>query len=217
MSNLAQALQPLDGIALIVLMDVLTQAGNYHYWAEAPGSFPCVFGTEPGASVVYKPWILASQQFRFTRSLQTDTSEIQLENLSGDTLRRSVATVFANDEFTGAQICYRLWRMSAEESLLTFIGKLTEPIIDEVLVHLKAACWNDPNNVEAMPYIFSESCQWFFGSAQCGSTSSTPCSNSLSTCSAVERFCGIISRVTDYQQETITSSSTKLVNRVPKF
>jgi hypothetical protein len=39
----------------------------------------------------------------------------------------------------------------------------------------------------------------------------------LSTCSAVERFCGVISRITDYQQETITSSSAKLVNRVPRF
>jgi hypothetical protein len=127
------------------------------------------------------------------------------------------SAVFANDEFTGAQFAYRLWRMSAEQSLLTFMGKLTEPVIDEVLVHLKAVCWFDPNNVTAMPYIFSESCQWFFGSPQCGSTSPTPCSNSFSTCSAIERFSGVISRIVPYQQETIASISSKVVNRVPRF
>lgn len=216
-NNLPQALAARDGIAAVVLMDVLTQRGNYYYWAEAAGRFPCVFGVNPGAAVAYKPWILASQQFHFTRTLQTDSGEIQLQNLSGNTLRREVAALFSNDEFTGAQFVYRLWRPSAEQSLLTFIGKLIEPVIDEVLVHLKAACWFDPNNVEAMPYVFSESCQWFFGSAQCGSASATPCVNTLSTCSAVERFCGVISRITSYQQETITSISAKVVNRVPRF
>jgi hypothetical protein len=217
MSNLAQALPARSGIAPIVLMDVLTQSGNYYFWGEMSGNFPCVLGAVPGAAVAYKAWILATQEFRFTRSLQTDSGEIQLQNLSGNTLRREVATLFASDEFTGAQFCYRLWRASAEQPTLTFMGKLTEPVIDEVLVHLKAACWFDPNNIEAMPYVFSESCQWFFGSAQCGSTSGTPCSNSLSTCSAVERFCGIISRITEYDQETLISISSKQVNRAPRF
>ena len=216
-TNLAQALAARGGIAAVVLMDVLTQAGNYYYWAEVPGNFPCLFGAEPGVAVAYKPWIVATQQFHFTRTLQTDTGEIQLQNLSGNTLRREVATVFANDEFTGAQFAYRLFRISAAQSLLTFIGKLTQPIIDDVLVHLRAACWFDPNNVEAMPYVFSESCQWFFGSAQCGSTSLTPCTNSFSTCSAVERFSGVLSRIVDYQQETITTQSAKLINRAVRF
>jgi hypothetical protein len=204
------------GIAPAHLLDVEDCNGNFYYWANRKMSAPCVQGFA-GATVAYLPWILSVPNWTFYRSMQTDMGAIEMQNLSGDTLQRDFEKIVRASALEGAQFVYREWQGDAMEATLEVHGTLSIDDSDPETVKLNCKQLTNPSTDVAPSYVYSEICQWRWGSVQCGSTALTPCSQSYPTCQVIERIFVTINSYEKNFGEATANVATNVVNRIRQF
>jgi hypothetical protein len=150
--------------------------------------------TPGGSNVDYKGWIIGQPKFTLTGTTQTDTGTIDVQNYSGNTVMRDVATAFSEDEFIGAFIYFRLWRSDSEYAVFTFMGTVSECDVSDDRMTLALEGFGNWSNCIAPACNIDATCGLTFGSVECGSTSPTPCQNTYGTCTSIERFKGTIAQ-----------------------
>lgn len=148
--------------------------------------------TAGGGNVDYKGWIVGQPKFTITGTTQTDTGSIDIQNYSGNTVTRDVATAFSMEEFIGAFIYFRLWRADAEYAVFTFMGTVGEVDLNEDKMTLSLEGFCNWSACIAPSADIDATCPLTFGSVECGSINPTPCQNTFGTCTSIERFKGVI-------------------------
>jgi hypothetical protein len=184
------AMKASGGMAPVWLCEVLTAAGNQYFWSEQ--NLANTSSLLTGGTANYLGWVVGSPKCTFTGTTQTDTASIAVQNYSGNTVTRDVATYFNDNEFTNALVVLRLWRADAEVALVTFIGNVSDVELDDDQMELSIESFGNWSAITAPAYLIGENCPLFFGSAACGSTNPTPCQNTYGTCTSIERFAGVI-------------------------
>lgn len=157
-----------------------------------------------GGTVDYQGWIMGAPRFTLTGTTQTNTGTIQVQNKSGNTVTRDAATAFSQQEFIGALVVYRLWRADSEAAIFTFIGNVSAVEIDDDTMTLTLEGFGNWSAILAPAVNIDPTCGLYFGSGECGSTSSTPCQNTYGTCTSIERFKGVIAAWDWASQAAIT-------------
>ena len=146
----------------------------------------------------FLPWILTPPVFTEYKSTQTATATIAIQNLTGDSVRRDVTGIAKANELNGALVFFRIWRMDAETPIFAFQGNIDsarlEPggpalslSVEGSYAWAKVAAPREQLG-PACSNIFNNNGAFF----ACGSTSSTPCTNSYGTCSSLQRFKGVL-------------------------
>ena len=196
------------GLAPLALVELQALSGNRYFWSDARVAAPSVLAVyyPPASGVIpqgtntatpmanFLPWLLKKPTFHLTRSTATATGSLTVQNLSGDTVRRDTALIFSQQEMTGALVFYRRWLADCEAATFQFQGNVDEAEIaadgDSMTLSLEGMCnWS---KIDAPDMEIGVSCGLTFGSVECGSTSTTPCTNSYGTCSSIERYKGIL-------------------------
>jgi hypothetical protein len=85
----------------------------------------------------YVPWLVGVPEWSFHRSLQSDSGEFVIQNLSGDTLSRDFEKIMRRSTLEGAMFAYRCWQADAEAPWMTVLGTLTVDDIGVDTVKLK--------------------------------------------------------------------------------
>jgi hypothetical protein len=165
----------------------------------------------------YRPWLISVPQLSFHRSLQTDTGNFVLQNLSGDTLARDMEKIFRRSTFEGAFFVYRHWQPDAEAPWLEFHGTLTVDDISPEMVQLRASQLIDASQADAPSENFSETCQLEWKSKRCGATGDTECKYSFATCQVTERFMGVLNTYEKNYGQADASVALKTLNRKRKI
>lgn len=191
------------GCAPVSLVEVQTLSGGLHYWADTAITVKPVIG-DPNTPVAFLPWVIGVPTFHTYRTLQTDIGQMQIQNLSGTSYDREVANIFSAEEFEGAMLYYRIWNSAAEFAIYEFAGNILDPTIDERLLQFTVAGFGNWSAIEAPYFILGENCPLTFASPQCGSTAATPCAHTLATCTALERFMGVPTQLSDPHTGTTT-------------
>jgi hypothetical protein len=204
------------GIAPVHLLDVEDCNGNFYYWGSWKISAPCVVGLA-GATVPYLPWILSVPQWKFYRSMQTDMGNIQIQNLSGDSLQRDFEKTVRASALEGALFVYREWQADAEEAALEVHGTLSINDSDPETAQLQGKQLFNPSSDTAPMYSYSETCQWRWSSVQCGATGPTPCQQSFPTCQVLSRIFVIANSYEKNYGETTANVATAVQNRIRQF
>lgn len=213
------------GVAPVHLLDVMDCNGNKYYWSNSRiAAYPAInavtTGEDSGAYVTdvdYAPWILSVPSWSFHRSQQTDMGEIQLQYLSGDTLQRDFDRIVRGSALEGAFFVYRYWSAAAEEALREIHGTLRVGDPDANSVRLSCRQLLNPSEDVTPRYTECEICAWRWGSAQCGSTSTSECQHTFSTCQVIERIHVNINSYEKNYGEAAADVSTKVVNRARRF
>jgi hypothetical protein len=199
------------------LIEIVTRSGNLLAISEQKITATSM-QTDVDA-IEFKPWLIGAPVYHEYRSTQTDTAQCEVQNLSGDTIYRDVAKFFSANELTGALFLSRIWSVESESALYTFIGKMEEPEITDESLSLHANSIKNWSAVKAPPYHIGETCGLDFGSIACGSTATTPCNQSYGTCSAIERFQGVITQWNgspiNYTQISQPAQTVELNNKRP--
>jgi hypothetical protein len=181
------------GLAPVWLCEVLTASGSQYLWSEQNLANTSSLTTSGGGTTGnYRGWLVGSPKCTFTGTTQTDTASVSIQNYSGNTVMRDIATYFTEDEFINALVVLRLWRADAEVALVTFVGNVSDVELDDEEMTLSMEGFNNFSATVAPAYLIGENCPLFFGSAACASTSATPCQNTYGTCSSLERFAGVV-------------------------
>lgn len=201
-------------------------AGNFPIYHTAAIASPslAIYYTLPGGSDsgsgssgsgLYKPWLLSVPEITFHRSSVTDSGSFVLQNLSGDTLARDVEKLLRASTLEGAKFVYRNYQPDADASWIEVHGKLTIPDggIDVDTLTLKASSMVAPAEDNTPAYEYSETCQWRWGSPQCGATGSTECGYSYQSCQVPERIFVVLNNYEKNYGETTANVSTQLINR----
>ena len=217
-SDLVQIMSAKSGVAPILLLDVVATDGTSYHWASAEIDLAPVYpltlpGTPPASWLAglanppadydthYFPWLLSASGFKQTRAMQAVTASIMVQNVSGDTLRRDVPGLMMARTFEGALFAFREWNLAAQCAEFEQHGRLTVSTSTEFMTTFGANLLFNPNDYDGQPYAYSETCQWRFGSPQCGSTPDndsdfgTPCDNTYTTCHQLNRFGGVLNTV----------------------
>ncbi len=193
--------------AAVSLLEVATVTGNRFYWSDAaitaPAALPTVLIATSGVATSYTfkfpqtnfvPWLVGAGPFRTYRNTTTSSGEVVVQNLSGDTVRRAIALLYASTELIGALVFYRMWLADCEYATFSFMGTIDSVSIsadgNSMTLQLESMCnWA---RLKAPDKQIGVACPLAFGLVQCGSTSPTPCNNDYGSCSSTERFMGII-------------------------
>jgi hypothetical protein len=182
-------------VAPVLLVEVLTASGAYYCWSEHKTTWPTVL--QSGNSL-FLDYLTGEQRFQITGTTETDTATVTVQNISGNTVMRDVATAFSKAEFIGALVYCRLWKGDAQTSLFSFMGNVSNAEIDEQTMVLSIEGFGNWSAVPAPAYNIDVSCPLSFGSVACGSTSPIPCDLTYGNCSSIERFAGtIVEWITD--------------------
>jgi hypothetical protein len=178
------------GCAPVSLLELATASGSTYLWSEQDiANAPSIL---LGTQSAFQGWVVGQPKFTLTGTTQTDTGSISIQNLSGNTVTRDVATAFTRNEFSGVYVYYRLWRGDSETAIFTFTGNVVDVELDEEQMTLSIEGFGNWSAIVAPAYNVDVSCPLFFGSVACGSTSFTPCQNTYGTCTSIERFAGAI-------------------------
>jgi phage-related protein len=182
--------------ALIALLDLETIDGTIYYWSDAAGNFPVALGAGPNAD--YSPWLMSAGPVTRSRALDTDAGDIVVQNLSGNTLARDLASAIANHEFEGSLAVLRFWNPATQAVEYEQHGSLSEQAPDEQQATFRLLQLMDSSMFAVPADDYAELCSWRFKSPQCGSTGdATVCDKRYATCAdvhhaAVERFGGLL-------------------------
>jgi hypothetical protein len=212
-AELIQIMAARSGPAPILLLDVVALDGTSYHWGSKEIDLTPVYpktlpGTPPAAWLAalanppanydthYFPWLLGAAGFNQSRAQQAVTASIMVQNISGDTLKRDLMGMLTAQTFEGALYAFREWNLVKQEAELEQHGRLTVVTASELICTFGANLLFNPNDYDGQPYTYSETCQWRFGSPQCGSTPendsefATPCDNTYTTCHQKNRFGG---------------------------
>jgi hypothetical protein len=165
----------------------------------------------------YTPWLLTVPEFTFHRAAVTDIGSFVIQNLSGDTLARDMERKLRSSAFEGAQFAFRHYDPAAEAPWLEVHGKLTVDDTGPDTITLKGAAGINSADTDGLDKTFSESCQWDWGSPQCGSSESTECDYSYSNCQNIVRFSGCLNNYEKNFGESSANTATKQINRARRI
>ena len=186
-------LQASGGSAPVSLFEVQTLSGNTYFWSEAAIAAPSLLA--PAVPLTnFVPWLLDGTSFHGYKSTQTRTGRVQVQNLSGDSVRRDASLIFSRQEMVNALVAYRRWLTDCEYATYTFVGSVDDAQIepDGSSMTLTLEGFTNWSKLAAPSAQTGVSCPLTFGSVECGSTAGTPCNNDYGTCSSIERFQGIL-------------------------
>ena len=224
-AELVQIQSARSGFAPVCLLDVIALDGTSYHWANVEISAPAVYtGTQPvwaaglanppaNYDSFYFPWLLSASGFHFTRSMESDTGNIFVQNVSGNTLQRDLSTVLTAITFEGALFAFREWNVPVCAAEFEMHGRLTIIGGTENQVEFGANQLFNPNDYDGNPYAYSETCQWRYASPQCGDTTNNPCLNSYTTCRQPNRFFGVLNNVVVNLQPNTANVSSNQVQR----
>jgi hypothetical protein len=182
----------------IILADVQTADGTNYYWSDVEGVYPSSIA---GAAQLYSAWIKSAGPFKRTRDLSTDTADLILQNLSGNSIDRDLSAAIKNHEFEGALGVVRLWSPLFFDVLDQFFASLSEQTMAEDEVSFRLLQLFDTAQYDVADDIQSELCTHRFKDAACGSTGTAiVCLKRFIDCNdatrnAVERHNAILSIV----------------------
>lgn len=186
------------GFSPIILLDIQTADGSTFFWSDFEGSYPSIIvsGTQ-----LYSPWVKSAGPFKRTRDLSTDTADLVIQNLSGNSIDRDAARALQQHEFEGALCMVRLFHPLSFDVIDQFYYSLTEqsPAEDEATFRLLQLF--DTVQFDVAADIQADVCTHRFKEPACGSTgSATVCLKRFVDCSdatrlAVERHNAILSIV----------------------
>lgn len=182
----------------IILVDIQTLDGTQYFWSDYEGIYPTKF---TGANQFYNGWIKSGCNFTRTKDMSSNAGDLLLQNLSGNTIDRDVASALKNHEFEGAYTVTRLWISLLDVAIDEFHCSLTEQDSKEDEVGFRELQLFDPSQYVVAGDVEVETCTWRFKSLQCGSTgSATGCPKRLIDCqdatrTAQERFNAILTTV----------------------
>lgn len=209
------------GISPAYLLDVEDVNGNVYYWGSrgsrnlvAP-SVIVASGGQPNN--VYSPWILSVPQITSSRTLETDLGAIQLQYLSGDSLQRDFEKIVRKSTLEGGLAVFRIFNPAAQAAEYEFHGTMSVDDSNPTAVSLMLKQLNNPSQDMAPQRQLSETCQWRWSSAQCGSTQPTPCQQSFPTCQVIERIFVVINSYEKNYGEAWSSIAPNSMNRQRKF
>lgn len=222
------------GVAPVRLLDVRDIQGNSYHWASQPiasaaalGIVPVFTGTAPSWNAhlrvdnwddTYLNWLMSDGPWRLSRSTQTDTGELVIQNMSGNSLQRSMAQLITRRAFEGALFAFREWNKEALRAEFQMRGRLSIVDVGESAAAFTCESLFNGSDYQALDVV-SETCRWRYASTACGDTSANPCKNTFATCrlSNKERFSAFINNWIDLQNFNPTSTSTRDVNRARKI
>lgn len=179
----------------IVLADIQTADGTQYFWSDVEGTFTSKLN---GTPQFYNGWIKNGFSFTRTRDLSTDAGDVVVQNLSGNSISRDVASALSAREFVGGIMVLRLWLPLLDVVLDEFHCQLTEPTITEEDASFRAAQLFDTTQYNTLSMNVQESCGLLFKGVQCGSTGAAGgCDKLFTTCkdvnhAAQERFNGVL-------------------------
>ena len=229
-NRLAGAMARHGGVAPIYLLDVLDFNGYSYHWstesipsAAARGISPIFTGTPPPWNAAhlrinpdnwddtYLNWLLSAGPFHMSRSQQSDIGSFVLQNMSGDSLKRSMSQLITNSAFEGALFAYREWNLDAQAVEFEMHGHLTIVAVGELAEFGAEQLFNlsDYQGVQ----LYTETCQWRYASAACSDNTNNPCQQSWQTCRQPARFNGIVLTLVNVQPEAYADVSTRDVVR----
>lgn len=225
--------------APIGLLDVVRTNGDSFHWANAPFVFAPVFtGNAPSWATLwtqvytafmgsappawdnfYFPWLLNVDGFHAYRTMQTDSATIVVQNVSGNTLRRDLATLMRAATFEGAIFAFRTWYPQSQQAGMTQIGRLTVANAGETECQFSTAPRFEEGSYDGNCYEYSETCQWTYAHAGCDDTTNNPCSNSYPTCRQPGRFRGVLNtfQINLSNGDSLAQIQTTPVNRMRMF
>lgn len=229
-NRLAQAMARHGAVAPIYLLDVLDINGYSYHWssesipnAAALGITPIFTGTPPTWNAAhlripsedwdnsYLNWLLQAGPFQLSRSQQADIGGFVLQNMSGDSLKRSMSQLIVASAFEGALFAFREWNLDAQMVEFEMHGRLTVEAIGE-LAEFSAEQLFNLSDYQGLQ-LYSETCPWRYASAACGDTTNNPCQQSWQTCRQPSRFGGIVLTVVSVQPPSTPDVSTRDVVR----
>lgn len=182
----------------IILVDIQTLDGTQYFWSDYEGRYPTKF---TGAMQFYNGWIKTGCNFTRSKDMISNAGDLLLQNLSGNTIDRDVASALKNHEFEGAYAVTRLWIPQLDVAIDEFHCSLTEQDSKEDEAGMRELQLFDPSQYVIAGDVEVETCTLRFKSLQCGSAgSATSCPKRLIDCqdatrAAQERFNGILTTV----------------------
>ncbi len=218
-SNANAVMAGSGGASPIVLIEILTRSGFALFISEQQIVAPTWIVNTAGMIATYQPWLASAFEATEYMTSQTSTASFGIQNLSGDSVMRDMARIFSVNELTGAMVSARLWNAAAELAIFSFLGKLTEPADNGDTFSCNLQGFDNWSAIKAPPLKIGETCGLDFGSIACGSTASTPCNQSYGTCTAKERFQGVVipwnGAPLDYKQIVQPAQSVQMNNQRP--
>jgi hypothetical protein len=174
-------------------------------------------GIIPAGSTIYDPWLLTVPQLTFHRSAVTDVGSFVLQNLSGDSVSRDFEKIMRKSALEGAFFVYRCYQADAQAAWIEAHGTLTveEVGVDTVTLKGSPAINSAQDDTPVLEYC--ETCQWRWGSPQCGATGSTECQYSYQSCQVLERILVVLNNYEKNYGETVANVPTQVVNRRRRF
>jgi hypothetical protein len=221
--ELIQIMSAHSGPAPICLLDVVALDGTSYHWANKEiDATPVYTGTQPAWAAAlahppanydthYFPWLLSATGFHHTRSMQSDTANITVQNVSGNTIQRDLAGIVAASPLEGALFAFREWNSLKEEAEFEQHGRLTIVGGTEDQCQFGANQLFNPNDYDGNPYSYSETCQWRYASPACGDTTNNPCDNTFVTCRQQNRFLGVLNTIVFPSQPSVANVSANQV------
>jgi hypothetical protein len=227
---LAGAMVRHGAVAPIMLLDVLDLQGFSYHWASMPiasaalwGVAPIYTGNTPNWNShlridnwddTYLSWLLTAGPFHLSRSMQSDVGSFTIQNMSGDSLQRSMNKLITASAFEGALFAFREWNLDAQQSEFEMHGHLSIASVTEQLAEFMGEQLFNPSDYQAIDLV-SETCRWRYGSTACGDTTNNPCRNTFVTCRLVnkERFSAFINNMVDVQPVGLANVSGRDVVR----
>jgi phage-related protein len=182
----------------VVLVDIQTIDGTQYFWSDYEGTYPAKI---VGGNQFYNGWIKSGCNFTRSRDMSSNAGDLLLQNLSGNTIDRDVASALKNHEFEGAYAVTRLWVPLLDAAIDEFHCSLTEPTSKEDEAGARELQLFDPAQFVIAGDVQVETCTWRYKSLQCGSTgSASACPKRLVDCqdatrAAQERFPAILTTV----------------------
>jgi hypothetical protein len=188
-----------------VLLEVFSGSGIYGF-----GPVPQIAGADVNApiperpptgtmpTVNFLPGILTPPVITRYKTVKASTATVSIENISGDTIRRTTGQIFAAEELVTALVFLRCFRIDSGFAIDSFMGNVADASIaaDGDSLDLSIVGVDNWAQTPAPREQISSTCSSIFNSGgafyACGSTSDTPCNNDYGTCSSLNRFKGVI-------------------------
>lgn len=230
-NRLAGSMARHGGVGSILLLDVLDINGYSYHWASekipsaaALGISALLTGNPPPWNAAhlliaaddwddtYLNWLISAGPFEMSRSQQSDVGSFVVQNLSGDTLYRSMNKIITASAFEGALFVFREWVLDAQRVKFEMHGQLTLTGVSETMATFRGTQGSNPSDYQGLQLV-SETCQWRYASAACGDTTNNPCQQSWQTCRQPSRFNGIILTLVNVQPQAEASVSQRDVVR----